>query len=972
MMKRFLYCVILLCFIRRNVIGQELPYIQYSVQDGLGSMFVRCIFQDSRGIIWVGTLDGLSKFGGQSFVNYNKSTGLETSIINSISEDIYGNLLLSTGGARANILYKFDGIKFSRINVFTNPERIQQLISGNNGKVYINTISQVIVYNTRENCFDLLELPWKTENCNVIQYDTNTDYLYAFVDDKLLYYTGNNNCWKPIVKKDTSLKWKDLNIDYSAKNVISNSNLGSFIMNKDDYYFISKEKLVAIDYSTNQYIKSNRKILIKDNNIYKIINNDNEPFIFIDMQNNIWTYSLHGLRKTFFSPFENYPDSIRNVWQPFKDKRNNLYLLGYEEEPLVYDGNNYYNFRYIMKLNNINGSYYHGFSLKSPDSFYLSGTSCLQLFQPPNRLSIVTEGNSLFNYYDIKKDYILTASCPGVKIIDSKNNNIVKEVKNMHNHYCIVSICSDSLGNYWFGSYKGLSKFNLSNDSIYNYELRNNTFPEEGVISLAKDLKGILWLGTTSGLYKLICKTSNFVKVSGELINSHVNFLQPVGDSLLIIGVIDGIYVLNLRKYNNSNSADFKYFNNLNGYQGDEPRQNGKFLDQFGKLYIGSNTKLSVLDVNKIDWNMEPHKLFISEVNLEKVSINQQFDKIILTKEENYLNISFDLICNIPEKDRMISFFLEGHDLDWKPWQSNMSVQYNNLKSGNYNLQIWLKEISGNKRGKLIKSIPIIVTYPFYKDSSFVFYLILMLLLLAVLLIALWNYKTIKIKNLIVAKSEIDNKFLRNQMLYSQLNPHFIFNVLTSIQNLLSKENTKEANKHILNLAKLMRRFLDSSIKSDVTSKIGDDHLVQLSSELELVNLYVEFEQLQFPDKFDYKIEIDSRVDIDDIKIPPMIIQPFVENSIKHGIFNLKIKGTLILKANLLSDEELEILIDDNGIGRQKAQELNKFKIKAYKSYGTKLVENRVEILKSLGEFIEIETIDKKEGGTLVRIRFYI
>ncbi len=169
-----------------------------------------------------------------------------------------------------------------------------------------------------------------------------------------------------------------------------------------------------------------------------------------------------------------------------------------------------------------------------------------------------------------------------------------------------------------------------------------------------------------------------------------------------------------------------------------------------------------------------------------------------------------------------------------------------------------------------------------------------------------------------------------------------------------------------------MRRFLDSSIKSNITSNMGEDHLILLSNEIELIKMYIEFEQLQYKDKFDYKVIIDDSIDVEDIKIPPMIIQPFIENSIKHGLLNKDQKGQLIVEFKLQNEDELVVEITDNGIGRSRAEHMDKLSIKPYKSYGTKLVASRIELLKTLGDEIDIHIEDLISGGTFVKITFLI
>ncbi len=950
---------------------QELPFIQYTVQDGLGSMFIRCMYQDSRGILWVGTLDGISKFNGEGFKNYNIKDGLDNTIINTIAEDKMGNLWLGCGGSTKNEVYKFDGIKFSKVSLISRIERIYQIRSDSSQDLFFNALTCLLKYNSSEDCQELIDFPIPNAYCHWIIINRHSNELIALLDRNIYAYNIANNKWHQIsIPIDSSFEY--LTYDMQKQSILAVSQNATFQIQDSEVCLMSNDYTKLVDKSGSRYVQKKNGLFMIEDNQTTIINSEPNASVYIDQENNIWTYSISGLKRTINSIFRTYPSEIKNVWQPFLMNTDSLFLLSYEEEPMIYSNHTLNSFRNVMNKSHISGSYYHGISVKSKDTIYFCGTTGLQAFYPPDNLELISNQIPMISYYDPELDWILVGSCPGVQIYDCKNHMLIENIQALHTHYCIVSIVKDNNGFFWFGSYKGLSRFNPITKDLKNYTRENKDIPFLGVISMNVDSKNTLWLGTTSGLYRYISKVDSFEKISGELINSHISFIQSCNDTLLVLGSTDGIYSFNLKLFYQKGKADFNYYNQLNGYQGDEPRQNGSYMTPEGKLYIGSNTKLSVMDLTHINWDPKPVKLFVSKVNNRFIKLTENSDTFYLENDENFLNISFDLICQIANTDRQVSFFLEGQDLDWKPWQNELNVQYQNLSKGKYNLNVLLKDISGDHRGRLIKSIVIVVNYPFYKERNFGFYLALCILFVGLLFSLLWYNNLLRFKTIEMERSSWENKYLKNQMLQSQLNPHFIFNVLTSIQNLISKEDTINANKHIFNLSRLMRRFLDSSIKSNITSNMGEDHLILLSNEIELIKMYIEFEQLQYKDKFDYKVIIDDSIDVEDIKIPPMIIQPFIENSIKHGLLNKDQKGQLIVEFKLQNEDELVVEITDNGIGRSRAEHMAKLSIKPYKSYGTKLVASRIELLKTLGDEIDIHIEDLISGGTFVKITFLI
>jgi len=178
------------------------------------------------------------------------------------------------------------------------------------------------------------------------------------------------------------------------------------------------------------------------------------------------------------------------------------------------------------------------------------------------------------------------------------------------------------------------------------------------------------------------------------------------------------------------------------------------------------------------------------------------------------------------------------------------------------------------------------------------------------------------------------------------MNPHFIFNALGAIQYFIQTEKTQEADRYLGRFAMLMRKILDSS----------KSKYISLGEEIELLKLYISLEQMRFEGQFDFKLEIDDLIELESY-IPPMIIQPFVENAINHGLYNLvNRKGLLELGFKADTKKMITCIIKDNGIGREKAQS---FKNKKHKSRGLQIVKDRVATLNAQGDMhIRLTTND--------------
>ncbi len=201
-------------------------------------------------------------------------------------------------------------------------------------------------------------------------------------------------------------------------------------------------------------------------------------------------------------------------------------------------------------------------------------------------------------------------------------------------------------------------------------------------------------------------------------------------------------------------------------------------------------------------------------------------------------------------------------------------------------------------------------------------------------------------------KVQIENKKLaiENKLLQTQMNPHFVFNSLNSIQRYVSENDTFNAQVYLARFGKLMRAILTHSRKETIT----------LEEEIDALNLYVELEQLRFGHKITYNTTC-SIDNIEDIEIPPMIVQPFVENAILHGFQNLQRQAVLNVDYNVMPDR-IVCTITDNGVGRKKANDVKKFKNKSHKSMGIEVTKDR---LKSLGGGREgvLTYEDLKENG---------
>ncbi|MBU3010425.1 histidine kinase [Polaribacter vadi] len=212
-------------------------------------------------------------------------------------------------------------------------------------------------------------------------------------------------------------------------------------------------------------------------------------------------------------------------------------------------------------------------------------------------------------------------------------------------------------------------------------------------------------------------------------------------------------------------------------------------------------------------------------------------------------------------------------------------------------------------------------------------------------------------------QQKLANNLLALKSMRSQMNPHFIFNALNSVNSFIAVNDERNANRYLSEFSVLMRSVLENS----------DEDFISLNKEIELLELYVKLEHNRFKDKFDYKISVDKTIDLEQFSIPPMLLQPYIENAIWHGLRYKKEKGSLEIAIHKKDDETVSISIIDDGIGRKKSQELKTKNQLKQKSKGMSTIKNRIAILNDMyKERIAVNVSDAIENGEGTKVELLL
>ncbi|WP_025740964.1 tetratricopeptide repeat-containing sensor histidine kinase [Aquimarina pacifica] len=238
------------------------------------------------------------------------------------------------------------------------------------------------------------------------------------------------------------------------------------------------------------------------------------------------------------------------------------------------------------------------------------------------------------------------------------------------------------------------------------------------------------------------------------------------------------------------------------------------------------------------------------------------------------------------------------------------------------------------------------------RQRIIIYFLIGLMFLL--LFVAYLMYRNIK-------QQRYANNILALKSLRSQMNPHFIFNALNSVNTFIATSDERTANRYLTDFSLLMRAVLENS----------EQDFILLEKEIELLKLYVQLEHFRFQDKFEYMINVDPQIDIDDYVIPPMLLQPYVENAVWHGLRYKSEKGKLSICFKKKTKDSIEITILDNGIGRKKSKELKTLNQKKQKSSGMGNIKKRIEILNKMHKDkvnVSISDLNDNNEGTQVTL----
>lgn len=953
-MKYYLFIFLLVAVLVEGQIYSTYNY-QLTSNDGLPTNTIYSLFQSKKGVIYIGHEYGISRYNGKTFNNL-KNKGRGRSLQSLVETDSETILASSFNGD----LVTLNNDSITKLPYSNQEKSSYPIVRKIGDRVFVYEKNKLFEYKNAQLKSIKNVINHQSESFIDIALDTDKQVVIALSTFKGLYI-------KKLNKKNEVIKIWFLNKIFTGRI--------QFIQRHNRLCFFSIRENVSYQLNGDKILPDNLKfeydpLYTKWNSIEQI---DSSTFAITGFDG-LLLFDVNGkLKKHLLKGSQ--------ISSLLKDKEGNLWVGSLKEGVFIFPNLD-------ISIATFDGvidktDFIHSSFLLSDQSLlvgtflgkllHLSRTGeILQELQLAKRSEIqtITVDESLGKIYlycdevyklnlknfKIENQY----PCLPTKDLIIKNNTIYSTtstnfsiLKNdtMYSFFqntWVNNLLYDSAQKcIWLGSNKGLLKYDIETkkETKIDFELNGSVNP--AIRSLCKDSKENLYflainLGVVKrdkdGNYSLFYKSDDIEKIKLNPIKSTLFIIQKKEVHFIDIKTGKRLYIFNINKGMDQDIVDF--------YQTD-------------KDYLSVHTKFIKKYTSLIKTNKVPPLIQLSSLNGSFGKNNPTHFTSDYTK--NNIEFKIEILPNISTKNNFIlKYKLSPLDDDWVYSQlssSEFTFKYQQLNSGTYKFEA----IAYNEDG--IASQPFLielkVSPPFWKRWWFVI-LTLILCVVLIWLIYIWRFSILR-KQALQREEKIRTKMklLSAELtaIRSQMNPHFIFNTLSSIQAKIMTENTKEAYKDISNFSKLIRSVLDYSSKE----------YMKLSQEIEFIKNYLHLEASRFDGKIHYEVIVDSNIDTSFAMIPTLITIPFIENSIKHGLLHKD--GEKKLTVSFTGDtENIEITIKDNGIGLEKSSFINRNSQKDHKSFATEATKERIKRINQ-SETMQIDlSINSDDTGSEVKI----
>ncbi len=923
--KVFLFILVLSCFVAK---AQE-PYAIH-INDGVGlpSNAVYDIHQDKKGFIWIASNEGLCRYDGISFTTYRSSTQTSSSG-SSIIEDSEGRIWYQN----------FDGYCY-----YVHHDSLIALNQNKPIGFFPIGMTNKYLFLLQQNGIDVYDIKTLVKSKTIAYPIDNAKHSCA--TNKAFYFIGGNK----ICMIDESLSLTILPLTLDIKEAVH------------QLYTSDNRIFVVSKYNENKQVYE----LANNNNLSIILKDDSKLILgFAQFNTQFWVltsegvkfhkqgampqilFSQYSISNVMMDKYQNYWIGTTNNGILLVPSINNRFLHLKDVEPsvMIVHKNGYYVFtkkdeilsidkkvtKYnLAKRNEVKSSVYYAYADIVNQNLFVSSQGTT--IYPGGDLS-----SASFNAYAIKEvariddKYYAYAASGSVGILKSPTamQNAVSEWDALYKSNIINTgfayIQSGLRAKSIVYNAKQKAIYYASNLGLFKQTLSNNKeilFQKEKIYGTQMVLDGNkLFVCSPKGLlYKIINDTDiTIINQVHSIQISDVKKIKQFDSIMCVVGDNKMIFLSTRNQIEKVGELPLSIKTN----------EIADIIVEGRQVHVLTHTGIISTTLSNYSLSKSQLDFAISQIKINEVlQTLQPFYK--LRYFQNNITIHFTLFDFVSNQSNLLYYSI--NDEGWKPISSsNRVIEFASLAPGNYKLRFKLNDsIIANEE------LQIFIDKPFWQQWWFILIAIICFIIISYAYYRWQIILLIKKNKLITEKVELENELSKSVLtsIRSQMNPHFFYNALNTIQSYIFINDKKNASNYLSKFSKLTRTILEMSEKD----------FVNLTDEIEALTLYLDLEKMRFDEDFIFTISVDSSVDLDLVKIPPMLIQPYIENAIKHGLLHKEGHKYLIIHFEKY-EKNLIIKISDNGIGMKRSQELNQIKNSKHQSFSNQANKKRLELL---------------------------
>lgn len=971
--------LLLLLFFCRILVAQEFSFKNINTDHGLPSSEVYDILEDKQGYMWFATDHGVARYNGKEFTSYTTANGLLDNTVFRMCEDSKGRIWFASQSNEIcywqnNRIHKVAGSEHFRTTLIKH-DLVTVIHADSADNIWIGTTRNIYYFEAAKNYSEFKAIPVDSNATDELLVVNNKIFFsYNIAKNPPPPKPGDTYCHSiiNIHKYNTPSHYEDVKFPLDGARYPYGGSKAIGYRPESKTYFFGLDSLIFI-------LRKDKKVSFKKLD-HRIVN------IVTDSQHNLWI----GLMKGGVSYFKNGDlsrppitflkgltvddvciDHEGGAWIATLEKGvfyiPSTSILVYSNIPFLSD-----HITFIGELNNkilintfgnaISEKNNQGFkpvdymcdlvkskstlyyAAKIRDTTYLSYASELVRFTSEHKqiplknktdLSKFSAGKSVLQTQD---KYIWLLFGGGLKKINNLTDFSTVYLSPFR-ATCAIPLGKDIL----VGGKKGLFKFK---DSVYSSLSYIDTLLSSQISQLAKSKDGSIWISTIgNGLLRLKDnKVLRLTEKNGLISNSCTAVTTDQYENVWV-GTNKGLSCV--YKAGIKNKWVIKNITKQNGLNSNEITKLFAFKDT---LWVGTMAGLNSFNITESLTITQPSPAYISAIKVNDKELST--DTTVFSYNENNITFILDGLTFKDEREHLYRYRLIGLNDTWQQTISN-ELLFNNLAPGKYTFEV---QVANTDKiwSKIPSTYSFTIKKPFWLRWWFILFETLTIILI-VYLIILWRTRIIRKKE--QEKLRINKLLAEYQMraLTAQMNPHFIFNAINSIQNFIIQNHSTLAYDYLIKFSKLIRLVLNNSKDNEVT----------IQQELDTLALYIELEQLRFENSFDYILKVDPEIDVESLMIPGLLLQPYIENAIWHGLMPLKTRKGKIALTICRENELLKITVNDNGVGRTASDQIKKKIVhKSHQSVGLELTGKRIELFGMESKF-SLQIIDNYDDNGL-------